>query len=284
LYRIIRKERLAGDIYRFFIKAPLIAKKALPGQFVVVRIDEEGERIPLTISDSDAGKGLISLVAMRVGKTTCQLSMLKQGDSIIDLVGPLGRESKISEFGTVICVGGGVGTAPILPIAKALRKKGNIVKSIIGAKSKDSHILLEEIKEASDELIVCTDDGSEGFKGFVSMALLEYLKKEDRPDRVIAIGPVPMMKAVSDVTRPYKIKTIVSLNSIMVDATGMCGTCRVEVAKKTKFACVDGPDFDGHDVDFEMLASRQKMYKDEEAKAVKKYEKECNCKLEDHIL
>lgn len=284
MYRIITKERLAGDIYRFDIEAPLIARKAMPGQFVVVRIDEKGERIPLTIADSDEKRGTISLVAMRVGKTTCMLSMLKEGDKVIDLVGPLGRESEIEHFGKVVCVGGGVGTAPILPIAKALKEKKNDVISIIGAKNKDSHILLEEIGKTSDELIICTDDGSYGFEGFVSMALLGYLETDEMPDRVIAIGPVPMMKAVSDVTRAKDIKTIVSLNSIMVDATGMCGTCRVEVAGKTRFACVDGPDFDGHEVDFELLMTRQKMYLDEEKKAMEEYQKECKCRLEDHIL
>ena len=284
MYKITAKNQLASDVYRFDIEAPLIADKAKPGQFVVIRIDEKGERIPLTIAASDRSRGTVSLVAMRVGKTTCLLSMLRQGDNIIDLVGPLGKESEIEHFGTVVCVGGGVGTAPILPIAKGLNKKKNKVISIIGAKDKDSHILLDEIGNTSDELIICTDDGSYGFKGFVSMALLEYLNNNESPDRVIAIGPVPMMKAVSDVTRTKKIKTIVSLNSIMVDATGMCGTCRVEVAGKTKFACVDGPDFDGHEVDFELLMTRQKMYLDEEKKAMEDYQKECKCRLEDHIL
>jgi len=284
LYKITAKNQLASDVYRFDIEAPLIADKAKPGQFVVIRIDEKGERIPLTIAASDRSRGTVSLVAMRVGKTTCLLSMLRQGDNIIDLVGPLGKESEIEHFGTVVCVGGGVGTAPILPIAKGLNKKKNKVISIIGAKDKDSHILLDEIGNTSDELIICTDDGSYGFKGFVSMALLEYLNNNESPDRVIAIGPVPMMKAVSDVTRTKKIKTIVSLNSIMVDATGMCGTCRVEVAGKTKFACVDGPDFDGHEVDFELLMTRQKIYLDEEKKAMEDYQKECKCRLEDHIL
>ncbi len=283
MYRIIKKEKLVENIDRFYLKAPLIAEKAKAGQFVVIRINEEGERIPLTIADYDRKKGVVSIVSMRVGKTTALLSSLNQGDTILDVVGPLGNASEIKNFGRVICVGGGVGVAPILPIARELKKAGNYLISIIGARSKDLLILEEEMRDTSDELYICSDDGSIGYHGFVSGFLKDYLEKNsagktDRKTniaRVIAIGPALMMNAVSEVTRPFSIKTIVSLNSIMVDATGMCGACRVEVGGKTKFVCVDGPEFDAHLVNFDLLLSRQKIYCDHEGVCMDLYQHKC---------
>jgi len=279
LYKIVKKEKLSTDIDRFEIQAPLIAKKAAPGQFVIIRVYEKGERIPLTIADYNRDKGLISLVSMRAGKTTEMLSGLDAGDYLVDVVWPLGKPSEIENFGNVVCVGGGVGTAPIMPIARALKEAGNYVVSIIGARSSRGLILESQMKEISDQLHICTDDGSRGFKGFVSEFLDQCIKqKKLKIDRVVAIGPAPMMAAVSEVTRPYGIKTIVSLNSIMVDGTGMCGACRVEVGKDTKFVCVDGPEFDGHEVNFGLLFARQKMYCQEEKASYDLYRQEYGCK------
>jgi len=282
LYRIVKKEKLVQDIDRFYVQAPLIAKKAKAGQFVVIRIKEEGERIPLTIADYNRSSGIISIVSLRAGKTTAMLSNLKKGDSILDVVGPLGNASEIKNFGKVICVGGGVGIAAILPITRELKKAGNYLISVVGAKSRELLILQKEIKDASDELHICSDDGSIGYHGFVSGFLKEYLDKNqggaDKKTgvkRVIAVGPAPMMAAVASVTRPFNIKTIVSLNSIMVDGTGMCGSCRVEVGGKTRFTCVDGPEFDGHEVNFDLLLSRQKIYCDYEGKCMDLYKHEC---------
>ncbi len=278
MYKIVKKVKLTEDIDRFEVKAPLIAKKAAPGQFVVIRVCEQGERIPLTIADYDRKAGLISLVSMRVGKTTEMLAKLEAGDSLANVVGPLGTPSELEKFGNVVCVGGGVGIAPIMPIARGLREAGNNVVSIIGARTSDDLILEEEMDKISDQLHVCTDDGSKGFKGFVSEFLGQYIKKQKSGiNRVVAIGPAPMMDAVSKVTRPYRIKTIVSLNSIMVDGTGMCGACRVEVGNKTKFVCVDGPEFDGHEVDFGLLFARQKIYCPEEEQSHELHRKECRC-------
>jgi len=285
LYKIVKKEKLVEDIERFYLKAPLIARKAKAGQFVVIRINEDGERIPLTIAGYDRSNGIISIVSMRVGKTTSLLSSLKEGDSILDVVGPLGNASEIENFGRVICVGGGVGVAPIFPIARELKKTGNYVISIIGARSKDLLILKEEMEDTSDELYICSDDGSIGYHGFVSGFLKEYLeknltgnadkKKDKKITRIIAIGPALMMAAAAGVTKPFNIKTIVSLNSIMVDGTGMCGACRVEVGGKTKFVCVDGPEFDGHQVNFDLLLSRQKTYCDHEKECMDLYKHKC---------
>ncbi|MBU4482761.1 MAG: sulfide/dihydroorotate dehydrogenase-like FAD/NAD-binding protein [Actinobacteria bacterium] len=285
MYKIVKKEKLVEDIERFYLKAPLIARKAKAGQFVVIRINEDGERIPLTIAGYNRSNGIINIVSMRVGKTTSLLSSLKEGDSILDVVGPLGNASEIENFGRVICVGGGVGVAPIFPIARELKKTGNYVISIIGARSKDLLILKEEMGDTSDELYICSDDGSIGYHGFVSDFLKEYLeknltgnadkKKDKRITRIIAIGPALMMSAVAEVTKPFNIKTIVSLNSIMVDGTGMCGACRVEVGGKTKFVCVDGPEFDGHQVNFDLLLSRQKTYCDHEKECMDLYKHKC---------
>lgn len=286
MFKIVSKKELAYGIARFDIEAPLIAKKALAGQFVIIKIHEDGERIPLTIAAYDRKKGNISLVAMRIGKSTALLAELKEGDSILDLVGPLGNPSEIEDYGRVICVGGGVGIAPVLPIARELKAAGNYVISIIGAKTKDMLILENEMKVASDELHICTDDGSLGYKGFVSGLLEDYLEKnligsnskKTNIARCTAIGPAIMMAAVAEVTKKYDLKTIVSLNSIMVDGTGMCGACRIEVDGKTKFVCVDGPEFDGQQVDFDLLISRQKMYCDDEKTCYSLHEEECKCK------
>jgi len=285
LYKIVKKEKLAEDIDRFYIKAPLIARKVKAGQFVIIRINEDGERIPLTIAGYNRSNGIISIVSMKVGKTTALLSSLKEGDSILDVVGPLGNASEIENFGRVICVGGGVGVAPIFPIARELKKTGNYIISIIGARNKDLLILKEEMEDTSDELYICSDDGSIGYHGFVSDFLKEYLeknltgnaykRKDKRITRIIAIGPALMMASVAGVTRPFNIKTIVSLNSIMVDGTGMCGACRVEVGGKTKFVCVNGPEFDGHQVNFGLLLSRQKIYCDQEKECMDIYEHKC---------
>jgi len=279
LYKILGKQKLTADIDRFEVEAPLIARKAAAGQFVMVRIDEQGERIPLTIADFDQEKGIISLVSMIAGKSTGMFSRMEQGESLADVVGPLGKPSEIEIFGNVVCVGGGVGIAPIMPIARALKQAGNYIVSIIGARNSDGLILEKEMGQISDQLYICTDDGSKGFGGFVSDFLYKFLEGDQlKVDRVVAIGPAPMMAAVSKVTKPYGIKTIVSLNSIMVDGTGMCGACRVEVGKKTKFVCVDGPEFDGHQVDFDLLFARQKMYCDQEQEAYQGYQHECRCK------
>jgi NAD(P)H-flavin reductase len=285
LYKIVKKEKLVEDIDRFYLKAPLIARKVKAGQFVVIRINEDGERIPLTIAGYNRSNGIINIVSMRVGKTTSLLSSLKEGDSILDVVGPLGNASEIENFGRVICVGGGVGVAPIFPIAMELKKTGNYVISIIGARSKDLLILKEEMGDTSDELYICSDDGSIGYHGFVSDFLKEYLeknltgnadkKKDKRISRIIAIGPALMMASVAEATKPFNIKTIVSLNSIMVDGTGMCGACRVEVGGKTKFVCVDGPEFDGYQVNFDLLLSRQKTYCDHEKECMDLYKHKC---------
>lgn len=283
MYKIINKKNLAKNIDRFYIKAPLIARKARAGQFVVIRINENGERIPLTIADYSRDKGVISLVSMRVGKTTALLSGLKKDDVIMDIVGPLGNASEIKNFGRVICVGGGVGIAPIFPIARELKKAGNYIISIIGARSKDLLILKKDMEQISDELHICSDNGSIGYHGFVSGFLKQYLEentgskksKKTAIARVIAVGPALMMASIAEVTRPFSLKTIVSLNSIMVDGTGMCGSCRVEVGGKTKFVCVDGPEFDAHDVNFDLLLSRQKVYCSHEKECMGIYEKQC---------
>jgi len=288
LYKIVKKQNLVKDIDRFYVEAPLVAKKARAGQFVVIRVHEDGERIPLTLADFDRKEGTVSLVSMRVGKTTALLSELEEGDSILDLVGPLGNPSEIEDFGKVICIGGGVGIAPVLPIAKELKKAGNHVISIIGAKNKDMLILADEMDAASSELHICTDDGSSGYSGFVSGFLEKYLK-ENIPSgksknskenitgiaRVISIGPALMMAAVARVTKPFHLKTIVSLNSIMVDGTGMCGACRVEVDGKTSFVCVDGPEFDAHSINFYLLLARQDIYCDHEGVCMDRYLEEC---------
>jgi len=270
MFKILKKEELSDAVTLFEIEAKDIAKKAKAGNFFVLKIDEQGERIPLTIADFDRERGTITTIFQKMGKTTHQLGALSEGDALSDVIGPLGMHSHIEKFGKVVCVGGGVGIAPIYPIARALKEAGNTVISIIGARSKNLIFWEDKMREVSDELIIVTDDGSHGRKAVVTVPLDELLRDDDI-QLVYAIGPAIMMKFVSKTTEKYQVKTIVSLNSIMVDATGMCGACRVEVGGETKFACVDGPEFEGHKVDFDLLMSRQRMYIDEEKLAMERY-------------
>jgi len=269
MYKILEKRTLSDNVKLMNIKAPLVAKKAKPGQFIILRIDETGERIPLTIADYDRKKGSITIIFMEVGKTTKQLGEMKEGESLLNFAGPLGVPSEIEKYGTVVCIGGGVGIAPLYPIVRALKDAGNKVISILGAKNKDLLMLEDEIGKYSDELLIATDDGSKGHKGFVSDVLKDIIDEGTKIDIAWAIGPVIMMKVVSDLTRKYDLKTMVSLNPIMVDGTGMCGGCRVTVGDETKFACVDGPEFDGHKVDFENLMLRNRRFEREEKEACK---------------
>ncbi len=262
--QIVETRALAPSIKMFKVKAPAIAKKYMAGQFVILRVHDKGERIPLTIADANEKEGTITLINQEVGKTTKALGQLRKGDRIPDLVGPLGKPSEVEHFGQVVVIGGGVGTAVAYPEARALKKAGNRLISIIGARSKDLLILEDEMRKISDEFYITTDDGSKGHRGFVTDVLKQLIETQVRIDRVVAIGPAIMMKAVADLTRPHRIKTTVSLNPIMVDGTGMCGACRVSVAGQTKFACVDGPSFDGHEVDFDLLMARLRIYMKQE--------------------
>jgi ferredoxin--NADP+ reductase len=264
VYKILLKQNLVPDIHLFKVEAPAVAKKARPGQFVVIRIDERGERIPLTIADWEQEGGSVTIVFMEVGTTTHRLALLQAGDCIANFIGPLGTPTHIEKFGTVVCVAGGFAVATIFPIARAMKEKGNKVISIMGARSKNLIFWEDELRSVSDQLIVTTDDGSYGRKALVTEPLKELLETAEKVDRVIAIGPSIMMKYCAKTTEPFGVKTIVSLNPIMVDGTGMCGCCRVSVGGVTKFACVDGPDFDGHQVDWDLLLARQLIYLDEE--------------------
>lgn len=268
MYRILRREDLAPEIHLFEIEAPLVARKAQAGQFVVMRVDEKGERIPITIADWDAEAGTVTFVFMEVGTTTRKLAQLGAGNFIANFVGPLGRPTHIEKFGTVICVAGGFAIATIVPIARTLHEKGNKVISIMGARTKELIFWEDRLRSFSDELIVTTDDGSYGRKGLVTEPLKELVEGDERIDHVIAIGPSIMMKFCALTTKPFGIKTIVSLNPIMVDATGMCGCCRVSVGGETKFTCVDGPDFDGHEVDWDLLFARQRIYLGQEQRSL----------------
>ena len=269
MYSIAFREDLSSSVHLFKVEAEDIVKKAKPGQFVILRVDDKGERIPLTIADWD--EGTITIVFMEVGKTTQKLATLSVGDSIADFVGPLGQPTEIDRFGQVVVIGGGVGIACVFPAARELKRRGNKVISIIGARSKDLLFWEDRIRSVSDETIVITDDGSYGRKGVVTQPLQEILERK-KIHRVFAIGPAIMMKFCAATTRPFGIKTIVSLNPIMVDGTGMCGCCRVEIGGKTKFACVDGPDFDGHEVDWDLLMNRQRTYLNEEKESLKLWE------------
>ena len=271
MYTILEKKILSDNVKQFKIKAPLIAKKAKAGQFIILRIDEKGERIPLTISDFDRKEGSITIIFMEVGKTTIQLGKMNEGDKIMNFTGPLGVASEIKKYGNIVCIGGGVGIAPLYPIIKALKKSDNYMISILGARNYSLLMLEDEIEKHSDEFYIATDDGSKGLKGFVSDVLQKLIDDNKKIDIVWAIGPVIMMKVVSDLTKKYNIKTIVSLNPIMVDGTGMCGGCRVEVDGKTKFACVDGPEFDGHKVDFNNLMLRNRRFIRDEEKSCKMF-------------
>ncbi len=272
MFQIRKKEKLNSTVGRMEIEAPLIAKKAQPGQFIILRVDQDGERIPLTIAGYDREKGTITIIYQIVGGTTEALDQKKEGDSLADFVGPLGNATETEGLKKVAVVGGGVGCAIALPVARKLHEQGAVVHSIVGFRSKDLIILEKEFSEISDQFIVMTDDGSNGNKGLVTNALKKLIEDGEKYDEVIAIGPIIMMKFVCKLTKEYNIKTVVSMNPIMIDGTGMCGGCRLTVGGETKFACVDGPDFDGHQVDFDEAMQRADMYKPFERKA---YEETC---------
>jgi len=277
VYEILAKEDLAPVTKLFDVHAPAVADKARAGQFVIIRLHKEGERIPLTIADYDRERGTITLVVQEVGKTTMEMGIMQAGEHLASLTGPLGIPSEIENWGTVLCVGGGVGIAPIYPIARDLKEAGNTVISIIGARNKDLLFWEEKMRAISDELIVCTDDGSYGRKALVTIPMKELLESERPIEHIWAIGPAIMMKFCALTTQPFGVHTIVSLNSIMVDGTGMCGACRVEVGGQTRFVCVDGPEFDGHQVDWDQLLARQRIYPEQEQHAVVKWQHECQC-------
>ena len=274
MYKILKKKELNPTVTLMEVDAPFVAKKAEPGQFIILRVDEEGERIPLTVADFDREKGTVTIIFQIVGGTTERLNQLREGEFIHDFVGPLGEPSHVEGLKKVAVVGGGVGCAIAYPVAKKLHKLGAEVHSIVGFRSKDLVILEEEFRAVSDEMRMMTDDGSYGKKGLVTDALRELIEAGNKYDEVIAIGPVVMMKFVSLLTKQYNIKTVVSMNPIMIDGTGMCGCCRLTVAGKTKFACVDGPDFDGHEVDYDEIMKRASTYKEFE-----KRERELACNL-----
>ena len=289
MYRITAREDLAPVTKLLKIEAPEVARKAQPGQFVIVRVDECGERIPLTIADFDRDTGEITLVFQEVGKTTKLLGTLQTGDELASFTGPLGRPTEIENYGTVLCVGGGVGIAPIYPIARALKEAGNTVISILAARTKDLLFWEDKMREVSHEftdgllqgIIVCTDDGSCGIKALAPEPIKEILASGREVNRAWAIGPAIMMKFCAQATKPFGLKTIVSLNSIMVDGTGMCGACRVEVGGQTRFVCVDGPEFDGHEVNWDLLLERQRFYREQEKQALELFEKEHACRREE---
>ena len=275
MFKIVKREEMAGGtVILNEIAAPLIARKAKPGQFVILKANENGERVPLTMADTDPGKGTITIIYMVVGKSTALFKTLAVGEGYQDVIGPLGKPTHLEKQGTVVCVGGGTGIAVLHPITRALKDVGNHVIAIVGARTRDLLILEDKMTLASHELHVCTDDGSYGRHGFVTEALKDVLEKED-VKQVVAIGPVPMMKFVSRITETYHVPTLVSLNPIMVDGTGMCGGCRVSVGGKTRFACVDGPEFDGHKVDFDELMKRLQAYGEEEKRCHNEF-----CRLE----
>jgi len=272
--RIVKKQKISEGIFRLDIKSPLIASERAPGQFVIISVDDHyGERIPLTIADADAEKGTVSIIFQAVGKTTCMLAKMNPGDKLACMLGPLGNPTHIENFGHTVCVGGGIGIAPLYPIIQALKKAGNTLTVILGARTSELLILKDEIEAIADKLIICTDDGSEGRKALVTEPLKEVCES-DHPDMCVAIGPPVMMKFCADATKPYDVPIIVSLNSIMIDGTGMCGGCRVTVGDETKFVCVDGPEFDGHKVDFKNLIARLNSFKRQE------YHSSLECRLQ----
>ena len=276
MYEILQKEILSDVNKLMIVAAPAVARKARAGQFVIVRVDEHGERIPLTIADYDREEGTITIIFQEVGKTTMHLGTLEPGDELATFVGPLGHPTEIENYGAVVCVGGGVGIAPLYPIARALKQAGNTVISIIGARTKDLLFWEDRMQAVSDEMIVCTDDGSYGRKALVTEPLKELLEQRDGEiTRVWAIGPAIMMKFTALTTKPYEVPTIVSLNTIMIDGTGMCGGCRVLLEEGAQFVCVDGPEFDGHKVDWDNLLARQAFYKEEERLAVEAWDHKC---------
>lgn len=289
MFPIVEADFLAPEIKRFVVEAPRVARKRQAGQFVIVRVYAHGERVPLTIADGDPARGTVTLFVQGVGKTSKLMNRLGPGDALLDLVGPLGRPSEVGDFGTVVVIGGGVGAAIAYPTARALHDAGSRVVSVLGGRNRDLVILERELRSVSDELVVTTDDGSYGRKGLVVDPLTEMIAAGRPLGMVLAIGPIRMMQAVAEVTRPHKIRTVVSLNSLMVDGTGMCGGCRIVTAGGARFACVDGPEFDAHEVDFDVLAQRNRVYAGREAEELRQFEahaEECvreareSCRLE----
>ncbi|MGD1044774.1 MAG: sulfide/dihydroorotate dehydrogenase-like FAD/NAD-binding protein [Bacteroidota bacterium] len=281
MYRIIQKEILAPKIAKYVIEAPYVARKRKAGNFVIIRVEETGERIPLTLVDSNIKEGTVTLIVQAIGKTTKALALKNTGEYIMDLMGPLGNPTPIETGKTIACIGGGVGTAELYPITKALKEAGNTIYTIVGARSKELVILEKEMHEVSDTLYVTTDDGSYKRKGFVTDQLKELLDANLGINLVYAIGPLPMMRAVSNLTKPYNVRTLVSLNAVMVDGTGMCGGCRVTVNGKMKFACVDGPEFEGHEVDFDEMLLRNRSYTEMEKISIERFLEEPHvCKRE----
>lgn len=278
MFKIISHTLLGGTTAEMVVEAPLVARKAKAGQFLIIRIDEEGERVPLTIADHDSEKGTITMVYQIAGRSTKQLSFMKEGEALADVVGPLGMPSEVENFGTVVIVGGGVGIAPIYPIAKALKEAGNRVISIIGAKTKDLLFWEDKMREASTELLIATDDGSVGHRGFVT-DLLDKVTNEEEVKVVWAVGPMIMMRSCVNAIKPKGIKIFVSMNPVMIDGTGMCGCCRVKVGDETRFACVEGPEFDGALVDFDLAMNRARFMKDLETRATEEYDHDCNIGL-----
>ncbi|OPZ31614.1 MAG: Dihydroorotate dehydrogenase B (NAD(+)), electron transfer subunit [Lentisphaerae bacterium ADurb.BinA184] len=280
---VLHKEQLSQDVFLMRLRAPLIAEERRAGQFVILSVDEEfGERIPLTIADADVGEGSITIIFQRVGQTTDALAGLEPGDSVAAVLGPLGTPTHIENFGTAVCLGGGIGIAPLFPIVQALKQAGNRLTVILGARTKGLVILEERMRGLADELIVCTDDGSYGRKALVTEPLKECCQRTPKPDLAVAIGPPLMMKFCAEATRPFGVKTVVSLNTIMVDGTGMCGGCRITVGGKTKFVCVDGPEFDGHQVDFAELVNRLSAYRPQEKDAHDRWHRDHQCRLDTH--
>ena len=276
MYEILHKQVLSEVTKLMVIEAPEVARKAQAGQFVIVRVDEHGERIPLTVADYDREKGTITLIFQEVGKTTMHLGALEPGDKLATFTGPLGHATEVENLGTVVCVGGGVGIAPLYPITRALKEADNTVISIIGARSKDLLFWEDRMRAVSDELVVCTDDGSYGRKALVTEPLKEVLEARDGEiARVWAIGPAIMMKFCAATTKPFNVPTIVSLNTVMIDGTGMCGGCRVQLTEGAQFVCVDGPEFDAHQVDWDLLLARQRFYLEEEKQAVDRWHHQC---------
>jgi ferredoxin--NADP+ reductase len=283
MYRVVESREIAPKIRLLKVLAPEIARKAMPGQFVILRVDERGERFPLTIADWEPKDGTLTLIFLEVGVSTRKLGSLKEGEMILDILGPLGNPTAVRNYGLTCVIGGGVGIAAAYPVARALKEAGNKVVSIIGARSSELLILEKEMMDFSDELYISTDDGSKGYRGFVSDVLKMLLQNGYKFDMVYAVGPAVMMRAVAEVTRPHKIKTIVSLNPIMVDGMGMCGSCRVTVGGRTRFACVDGPEFDAHEVDFTELIRRQSAFLREEKAALENFERKSSLRGEERL-
>lgn len=281
--RVLDNVQIGPMVWKMRVEVPRLVAKAQAGQFVILRVNENGERVPMSIAGLDRNKGLLTIIYQVVGKTSALMTTVPGGGELLDVVGPLGVASHVDNWGTAVLVGGGIGIAPIYPIAQAYKEAGNRVVTIIGARSKDMLFYEAEHKAVADELHVCTDDGSYGTPGFVSDVLKKILDSGQKVGMIMAIGPVPMMRVVANLTRPYEVPTWVSLNPLMIDGTGMCGGCRVNIGKETKFACVDGPDFDGHKVDFDLLTKRLRAYQDQERAAMHRFLADPGCKLADAV-